>query len=240
METKINEIAERIYRLSTFVPDIGPTGFTFNQFLVDADEPTIFHTGPRAMFANVSEAVASVMPLDRIRWIMFGHLEADECGAMNLFLKVAPNAQVAHTAIGCMVSINDLADRPPVPLGPDEIFDLGGRRIRSIDTPHVPHGWDAHVLYEETTGTLFCGDLLSQVGEGPAVTTDDIIAAAIATENMFGASCITPQSAPTVRRLAALNPSTLAIMHGSSYSGKSSDALVALAQDFEHRLSHVS
>ena len=145
METRVDEIADRIYRLSTFVPDIGPTGFTFNQFLIDADEPAIFHTGPRAMFPSVSEAVASVLPLERLRWIMFGHLEADECGAMNLFLAAAPNAQVAHTAIGCMVSINDLADRPPEPIANDGTIDLGGRRIRSIDTPHVPHGWDAHV-----------------------------------------------------------------------------------------------
>ena len=98
METRVDEIAERIYRMSTFVPTIGPTGFTFNQFLIDADEPTIFHTGPRGMFPSVSEAIASVMPLDRLRWITFGHLESDECGAMNLFLEAAPNAQVAHTA----------------------------------------------------------------------------------------------------------------------------------------------
>ena len=116
METRVDEIADRIYRLSTFVPDIGPTGFTFNQFLIDADDPAIFHTGPRAMFPVVSEAVASLLPLERLRWIMFGHLEADECGAMNLFLAAAPKAQVAHTAIGCMVSINDLADRPPEPI----------------------------------------------------------------------------------------------------------------------------
>src|ERR1700678_706795 len=122
METRLDEVADRIYRMSTFVPDIGPTGFTFNQFLIDADEPTIFHTGPRAMFPAVSAAIASLMPLDRLRWIMFGHLEAE------------PAAQVAHTAIGCMVSIDDLADRPPVPIAPDGSFDLGGRRIRSIDT----------------------------------------------------------------------------------------------------------
>ena len=236
METRIDEIAERIYRLSTFVPDIGPTGFTFNQFLIDADEPTIFHTGPRGMFPGISEAIASLMPVDRLRWIMFGHLEADECGAMNLFLEAAPNAQVAHTAIGCMVSIDDLADRPPVPLGPDASLDLGGRHIRSIDTPHVPHGWDAHVLYEETTGTLLCGDLLSQVGDGPALTEDDLVGAAVQTEDMFGASCITPQSAPTIRRLAALEPTTLAIMHGSSYSGEASAALNALADDFDRRM----
>jgi flavorubredoxin len=236
METRVDEIAERIYRLSTFVPAIGPSGFTFNQFLIDADEPTIFHTGPRAMFPAVSAAVASLIPLDRLRWIMFGHLEADECGAMNLFLQAAPEAQVAHTAIGCMVSIDDLADRPPVSIASDASFDLGGRRIRSIDTPHVPHGWDAHVLYEETTGTLFCGDLLTQVGDGPPLTGDSIVAAAIEAENIFGASCFTPQSAPTIRRLAALNPVTLAIMHGSSYRGETGKALLALADDFEQRL----
>jgi len=240
METRVDEIAERIYRLSTFVPDIGPSGFTFNQFLIDADEPAIFHTGPRSMFPAVSAAIASLMPLDRLRWVMFGHLEADECGAMNLFLESAPDAQVAHTAIGCMVSIDDLADRPPVPIAPDGTLDIGGRRIRSIDTPHVPHGWDAHVLYEEHTGTLFCGDLLSQLGDGPALTGDNIVAAAGEAEDLFGASCLTPQSAPTIRRLAALDPATLAIMHGSSYSGGASEALLALADDFEHRLAQAS
>src|SRR5580704_10705784 len=114
METTVDEVAERIYRMSTFVPQIGPSGFTFNQFLIDAEEPTIFHTGPRGMFPSVSEAVATVMPLERLRWIMFGHLESDECGAMNLFLEAAPNAQVAHTGIGCLVSIDDLADRSPI------------------------------------------------------------------------------------------------------------------------------
>ena len=130
METHVDEIADQIYRLSTFVPDVGPTGFTFNQFLIDADEPVIFHTGPRGMFPLVSDAVASVLPLEKLRWVMFGHLEADECGAMNLFLAAAPNAQVAHTALGCMVSINDLADRPPAPINPDNPYDLGGRSVR--------------------------------------------------------------------------------------------------------------
>jgi flavorubredoxin len=234
--TRVDEIADRIYRLSTFVPGIGPTGFTFNQFVIDADEPAIFHTGPRAMFPVVSEAVASLLPLERLRWVMFGHLEADECGAMNLFLAAAPNAQVAHTTIGCMVSINDLADRPPVALANDGTIELGGRRIRSIDTPHVPHGWDAHVIYEETTATLFCGDLLTQVGDGPALTANDLVEPAGQAEDMFGATCLTPQTAPTVCRLADLNPTTLAIMHGSSYNGDAGKALRAIADDYERRL----
>lgn len=238
METHVDEIADHIYRLSTFVPDVGPTGFTFNQFLIDADEPVLFHTGPRAMFPLVSAAVASVLPLERLRWVMFGHLEADECGAMNLFLAAAPHAQVAHTALGCMVSINDLADRPPAPINPDDSYDLGGRSVRSIDTPHVPHGWDAHVLYEETTGTLFCGDLFTQVGAGPAITDTDLLDAAAQAEDIFGATCLTPQTAPTIRRLAALEPTTLAIMHGSSYNGEAGKALLSLADDYDRRLAN--
>ena len=240
METRVDEIADRIYRLSTHVPDIGPTGFSFNQFLIDADEPAIFHTGPRGMFPLVSEAVATVVPLERLRWITFGHLESDESGAMNLFLAAAPNAQVAHTGVGCMVSINDLADRPPEPIADGDVKDLGGKRIRSIDTPHVPHGWDAHVLYEETTGTLFCGDLLSQIGDGPALTANDIIDAASQTEDMFGSTCLTPSTAPTIRRLAELEPKALAIMHGSSYNGDGANALLALADDYERRLTAAS
>jgi flavorubredoxin len=236
MDTDATEIADGIYRFSTFVPEIGPTGFTFNQFLVDADEPLLFHTGHRGMFPLVSGAIATVMPIERLRWITFGHLEADECGAMNEFLAVAPNAQIAHSAIGCMVSIDDLADRPPRPLGPDEVLDLGGRRIRNLDTPHVPHGWDAHTLYEETTGTLFCGDLMSQVGQGPAITGDDLVDAASQAEDMFQASCITPQTGRTIRTLAELRPARLAIMHGSSFEGDCAAALLALADDYDRRL----
>jgi flavorubredoxin len=236
MDTRVDEIADRIFRFSTFVPDIGPTGFTFNQFLLDADEPLVFHTGPRGMFPTVSAAISTVVPVERLRWITFGHLEADECGAMNEFLAVAPDAQVAHGALGCMVSIDDLADRPPRPLSPDEVIDLGGKRIRNIDTPHVPHGWDAHVLYEETTGTLLCGDLFSHVGDGPPVTAGDLLDAAAQAEDMFGSTALTPNTAPTIRRLAELEPDTLAIMHGSSFNGDCSGALGALADEYDRRV----
>jgi flavorubredoxin len=236
METRIDEIADGIYRFSTHVPDIGPTGFSFNQFLVDAEEPLLFHTGLRALFPLVAEALASVLSLDKLRWITFGHLEADECGSMNQWLAAAPNSQVAHPFMGCVVSVNDLADRAPRPLGPQEVVDLGGKRVRNIDTPHIPHGWDAHVLYEETTATLLCGDLLSQVGNGPAITSDDIFEAAMQTEDMFQPTCFTPNTAPTIRALADLQPRTLAIMHGSSHNGDCSKALLKLADDCERRM----
>jgi flavorubredoxin len=236
MDTQINEIAEHVYRFSTFVPEVGPTGFTFNQYLIDDEQPLLFHTGYRAAFPLLAEAVATVTPLHRLRWITFGHVEADECGAMNHLLAAAPRAEVAHGELGCMVSLNDLADRPPVALADGQVIELGRHRVRHIDTPHVPHGWEARVLYEETTGTLLCGDLFSQLGRGPAVTTSDIVGAAAQAEDVFRASCLTPGTAPALRRLADLGPTTLAVMHGSCYAGDGSGALLALADDYDRRL----
>jgi flavorubredoxin len=240
METQLDEITEGIFRLSTFVPDIGPTGFTFNQFLIQAEEPLLFHTGPRAMFPSVSEAISRVLPVDSLRWITFGHVEADECGAMNLFLAAAPAAQVAHGALGCMVSLDDLADRPPRPMADGDVLDLGGKRVRHIDTPHVPHGWEARVLFEETTGTLLCGDLFTHLGNGPALTEGDIVEPAGVAEDVFRASSLHPSTVATVRGLAELNPSTLALMHGSSFAGDGASALQRLADDYETRITAAS
>src|SRR5262245_42294878 len=185
MDTRIDEIAEGIFRFSTFVPQIAaPSGFTFNQFLVIADEPLLFHCGPRAMFPLVSAAMAKVMPVERLRWISFGHVEADECGAMNQWLQAAPRAQVAQGEIACMVSLNDLADRAPRILADGETLDLGSKRVRFFNTPHVPHGWEAGVMHEETTGTLLCGDLFTHAGNDAALTHSEIVSKAIVAEEM--------------------------------------------------------
>jgi flavorubredoxin len=236
MDTRISEVADHVYRFSTFVPDIGPTGFTFNQYFIDDEQPLLFHTGPRAMFPLVADAIATVTPLQRLRWITFGHLESDECGAMNELLAAAPHAEVAHGALGCMVSFNDLADRAPVPLTDGQVIELGEHRVRHIDTPHVPHAWEARLLYEETTNTLLCGDLFTQLGDGPAVTSDDIVGPAAQAEDVFGASCLTPRTGPTIRDLAGLAPATLAVMHGSCFTGDGATALLALADDYDARL----
>jgi len=238
METRIDEIADGILRFSTFVPDIAPpVGFTFNQFLVLGDEPLMFHTGPRKMFPLVRNAVARVIPPERLRWLAFGHFEADECGAMNEWLAVAPRAEAAHGQTGCNVSLNDMADRAPRALADGEIIDLGGgRRVRFIDTPHTPHGWDAGVLYEESTRTLLCGDLFTQLGDGPALTEGDIVGPAIAAEDLFGYSCLNPDMGATIRGLATLAPRTLALMHGPSFSGDGRAALRALADDYDRRV----
>ena len=237
MQTQIDEIADGIYRLSTHVAEVAPpAGFTFNQFLVMSDEPLLFHCGMRGMFPLVSAAVAKIMPIERLRWISFGHVEADECGAMNQFLAAAPQAEVAHGMIACLVSLNDLADRKPRALANGEVLDLGGKRIRYLDTPHVPHGWEAGVLYEETTGTLLCGDLFTHVGGGTALTESDILAPAIAAEEMFQATALTPHTAPTLRTLADLEPRTLALMHGASYRGDGGTALRGLADYYAGRM----
>lgn len=233
MQPAVDEIAEDIYRISTWIPDVSPEGFTFNQFLVVADEPLLFHTGPRGMFPLVAEAVATVVPVESLRWITFGHVEADECGSMNMWLTAAPGSQVAHGALGCMVSLNDLCDRPPRPLDEGEVIDLGGKRLRQISTPHVPHAWEAQVLYEETTRTLLCGDLLSQLGGRLALTTGDLVEPAMDAERMFHASCLAPHTAETLRALGDLDPTTLAIMHGSSFQGDGRQALYDLATAYE-------
>lgn len=234
MQTNVAEIADGVFRLSTYVPDIAPpAGFTFNQFLLLADEPLLFHCGARRLFPLVSAAVSTIMPVDHLRWISFGHVESDECGAMNLWLEAAPNAQVIFNPLGCMVSLDDLADRLPRPVGDDEVLDLGGKRVRIIATPHVPHGWEAQVLYEETTNTLFCGDLFTHLGEGPPVIETDIVGPAMIAEDAFHATSIGAATVPTIRRLAELRPSMLALMHGSSFRGDAADQLSRLADSYE-------
>jgi flavorubredoxin len=237
MEAKIDEIGDGTYRLSVHVPGlVSPAGFTFNQFLVLGEEPLLFHCGLRKMFPLVSGAVARIIPLERLRWITFGHFEADECGSIDEWLAAVPRAQIAHGVVGCGVSIGDVAARPPRVLADGEVIDIGGKRIRYLDTPHVPHGWDAGVIFEESTSTLFCGDLFTQLGDGPALTETDIVEPAMAAEDGSHFTSLGPTTAPTIRRLADLAPRTLAVMHGSSFSGDAAAALRSLADHYERRL----
>ncbi|MGH9210487.1 MAG: MBL fold metallo-hydrolase [Acidimicrobiales bacterium] len=234
-DTSVDEIASGIYRLSTYTEAI-PGGFTFNQFLIDAEEPLLFHSGLRQLFPSVSAALATVIPIDRLRWLSFGHWEADESGAVNRWLQAAPAASAAIGSLGAAVSATDQLDRTPRSLASDEILELGGKRVRWLDTPHVPHGWDAGVLFEETTSTLFCGDLFTHAGPVASLTDGDIVGPAVATEDLFGFTCLTPSTAPTICRLADLEPRTLALMHGASFAGDGSEALRALADNYQRRL----
>lgn len=233
MNTKIDEIATGIYRLSTYIKE---ADLAFNQYLIDAEQPFLFHCGMRGIFPLVSAAVVKVMPLSRLRWISYGHWEADEAGAMNDWLAAAPLAQVAVGTLGCMLSANDIACRPPRALADDEVLDLGGKRIRYLATPHVPHCWDAGLIFEETTSTLFSGDLFTRNGEHAALSTEDPIAPAMAAEDLYGATALTPQTAPTLRRLASYSPKVLGLMHGPAFAGDCRQALQDLANCYEERL----
>ncbi|KUH82174.1 MULTISPECIES: hypothetical protein [unclassified Mycobacterium] len=232
METIVDEIGPGIYRLSTFVPGITEQGFTFNQFLLTGDEPFLFHCGHRQLFGSVSEALNRVVPLEKLRWIAFGHVEADECGAVNLLLDAAPNAEVIHSALACMVSLVDLCDRPPVVAPEDGVHDIGGHRLRFIGTPHVPHNWEAGLWFDETTSTLLAGDLFTHVGAGPAVTENDVVEPALAAEEVFHATGLTTNLQPMLHMLADLQPTTLALMHGASYAGDGGRQLRALAEGY--------
>jgi flavorubredoxin len=232
METTIDEIAPDIFRLSTLVPEVAPGGFSFNQFLVRDDEPFLFHTGMRQLYPLVSAAVASIVPLEDLRWISFGHVEADECGAMNQFLADAPKAEVVHGGLAVMVSLNDLADRPPRVVDDGEVLDIGSHRLRFLATPHVPHGWESGLWFDEMTETLFAGDLFTQIGDGPAITTDDIVGASLEAEALFASTSCGPNLLPALQTLAALEPTTLATMHGSSYRGDGGTQLRALAAGY--------
>jgi flavorubredoxin len=237
MQTRIDEIGADMYRLSIFVPEVAPpAGLTFNHFLITGDEPLLFHCGKRKMFPLVSSAVARIIPLERLRWLAFGHFEADECGSMNEWLAAAPSAELMHGMVGCRVSVSDMADRPPRVLSNGEVIDIGGKRLRYIDTPHVPHGWDAGVMFEETTETLLCGDLFTRVGNGPAITDSDIVEPSIMTEDLFRYTSLGPTTGSTIRKLADLRPKVLAAMHGASFSGDGAAALKALGDHYEARL----
>jgi flavorubredoxin len=236
METVIDEATPGIYRLSTYTTE---AGFSFTQYPLDAEQLLLFHSGMRGLFPLIAAAVTKVMPVSRLRWLSVGHWAADESGSMNEWLTARPQAQVAVGAVGCIISGNDLAIRPPRPLEDGEVLDLGGKPVRYLATPQVPHCWDAGVMFEETTQTLFCGDLLTQIGKSPALATAELIAPAMAAEDQFSATALTPQTAPTMRRLATLHPQPLALMHGPVYHGECELALQQRADSYATRLQHV-
>ena len=232
--TTIDEIADGIYPISTPVPpseDL-PPGFTFNQYLIVDDNPLLYHTGLRQMFPLTSQAIASVMPIDKLRYIGFSHVEADECGALNDFLKVAPQAVPLCGDIAAMVSVGDMADRPPRPMADGETIDLGRHKVTWIATPHLPHGWECGHLYEAETRTLFCGDLFSQPGaDHPAVTESDILEPREEMRKALDYYSHTSNCAALIDRLAGLKPELLACMHGAAWRGDGAALLRALGKE---------
>lgn len=233
----ITEVGEGIFRISTYVPEGPPGGITFNQFLVLGDEPLLFHTGTRSLFPAVHEAVATVIDPTTIRWISSGHASRpDEYGALAEWEAAAPHAQPVHGKIGCFLCLSDMSSRSLRPLADGEELDLGSHHLRWYDTPHVPGPWEAGVLFDEATGTLFCGDLFSRTGQTEPTTTDDIAEAAIAHDALMHGHAYTPDTGRILRRLAALDPCRLALMHGPTFCGDGAAQLAALADYFDSRL----
>lgn len=233
--TNVHEIAAGIYRINTPMALPGDLAFSFNQYLIDDDEPLLFHAGLRQLFPLVNEAVASVLPTARLRHIAFSHVEADECGALNLWLSAAPQSAPVCGTVAAMVSINDLADRAPRALADGELLTLGRHRVRWFDAPHLPHGWDCGFLMEETTGTLLCGDLFTQPGRGePALTEADILGPSEAFRQPMDYFAHCPQTGALLEKLAQAQPSTLACMHGSAWRGDGAALLRALAGALGH------
>ncbi len=227
--TNINEVAAGIFRINTPLKEV-LGGFSFNQYLVVDDEPLLFHTGPRRLFPFVREAVQSAIPLAKLKYVAFSHFEADECGALNEWLEVAPHAVPVCSTVGAMVSVNDVADRGAKPMADGERLVLGKKTMRWLDAPHLPHGWDCGYMFEETTKTLFCGDLFTQGGaESPALTEADILGPSEAFRKPLDYYAHTSNAHEQFERLAATAPRTLACMHGSAWAGDGAALLRALA-----------
>ena len=229
--TRVDEIADDIIRISTPVPpSVVPGGFTFNQYLIRDDEPLLFHTGPRMLFDAVRAGIERVIPLNSLRYISFSHVEADECGTLNQFLALAPQAVPLCGQVAAMVSIGDLADRAPRALADQERVTLGRRTVQWIDAPHVPHGWECGFLAETTTRTLLCGDLFTQFGEShPPLTESDILEPSEAGRAMMDYYSHSPDTGRLLERLAETAPVTLACMHGSAWRGDGVSLLRSLA-----------
>ena len=229
--TNVHEVADGIYRINTpVIMAGGPGGFSFNQILIADEAPLLFHTGPRKMFPLVRDAVASVLPVERLRYIGFSHVEADECGSLNEWLEAAPQSAPLCGKVAALVSIDDIADRPARALADGETLALGKHAVRWFDTPHLPHGWECGFLMEEQTRTLLCGDLFTQGGaEQPAVTETDILGPSEAFRQAMDYYSHTPHTRTMLERLAAAAPTTLACMHGSTWRGDGAKLLIALA-----------
>jgi flavorubredoxin len=230
--TRVDEIAPDIFRISTYVPDFNLQFNQFNQFLVKDDEPLLFETGMKQMFPLVRDAVSKVIDPAKLRYVSFSHYEPDECGSLNEWLTLASRAETICSIVGAMVFVNDAAVRPARGINHNEILETGKYRFRFKSTPHLPHGWDASVLFEEKTGTLFCSDLLGHAGDMPPVTTSDVVGLFAETGKAFQGGPManympyTPNTESQIRELASLKPRLCATMHGSAFAGDGEKALL--------------
>ena len=230
--TRVDEVADGIYRISTPFKEL-PGGFTFNQYLIEDDEPLLFHTGPRGIAAFVLEAVASVLDVTDLRFVGFSHFECDECGSLAQILSAAPNAVPLCGQINAMIN-GDCFDRPPRALADGDTLSLGRHRVRWFDTPHLPHAWECGYLMEDNSNTLLCGDLVTQGGADLApLTSSDILESSEAFRRQLDYYSHTKNGRALLARLAAAKPKTLACMHGSAWQGDGGRLLIALGESLD-------
>ena len=227
--TRIDEIDDGIFRISTPLATL-PGGFTFNQYLIRDEKPLLFHTGPRALFGQVRDAIAKVMRPEDLRYVAFSHIESDECGSLNQFLALAAQASPLCGEIAALVSVSDLADRPPVAMADGQTLSLGEHSVRWFDAPHVPHGWECGYLMDDTAGVLMCGDLFTQAGaEHPPVTESEVVEPSEAMRQKMNYFARGPDTPRVLEKLAATSPKLLACMHGAAFRGDGASALRELA-----------
>jgi len=232
-KTRITEIAADHYVISIYVREFN---LRFNHFLIKDEEPLLFHAGMKQMFPLMRDAVARIIDPATLRWISFSHFEADECGALNEWLAIAPQAAPVCGLVGAAVSVNDFSMRPARVLAHDEILKIGRYRLRFRRTPHVPHNWEASLLFEEVTRTLLCSDLFTHEGDVEPLTESDVVDRAKSSllEGQKGpfanAYPYTAFTEPILQGLADLQPARLALMHGSAFVGDGARALLDLAK----------
>lgn len=228
--TNVHEISDGIFRINTPV-DLPVGAFSFNQYLIKDDKPMLFHSGPRGMFPLVQEAIAAILPPERLRYIGLSHFEADECGSLNDFLAIAPEAVPVCSQVAALVSVNDVANRAALAMGDGETLDLGRHALRWFDTPHLPHGWECGLMFDDTTSTLLCGDLFTQPGAGKeALVETDILGPSEGFRGAMDYYAHSPNTDAMLERLANACPATLACMHGSAWQGDGAALLRELAK----------
>jgi len=232
----IAEIAPDTYRVSVALPDALPGGFSFNQYLVVDERPLLFHTGPKRLFPLIREQIESVVPVSKLRYIAFSHVEADECGSLSDFLLAAPGSRPVCSEIAALVSVRDLVDVEPVAMADGQVLDLGRHKLTWQSAPHVPHGWDCGFLFDATTATLFCGDLFTQPGLGEQpIVDDDILASSEAFRRPMDYYSHSPETGSVIDKLASLAPRRLACMHGSAWRGDGAAMLRGLGASLVQR-----
>ncbi len=215
MEATITEIAPEIFRISVY-PAGAPV--SFGCFLIRDDQPTMVETGLQSMYGLVHDAVRRLIDPATLRYLVIPHFEMDECGSLNRFLAIAPQAEPVCSPVGGLVTVRDFSERPPKVVGPGELLSLGRRELKVVLAPWV-HYWDSMLVYDETDRLLFTSDLFMQPGDREAVTSEDRAAEIVEFCRFSGLLPSQRHLETVLDRIEPLDVTTLACHHGSVLTG---------------------